>query len=98
MKPKLKIDTDKAVLQGPLTIRYHKEVAALLQKLTDSNVSQIVVDKPSELDLSSVQMLWSLYITKKKSNNRISVVFNLNEQDHNLLSRCGFSSLLTTTL
>ncbi|HEY0741577.1 MAG TPA: hypothetical protein VGD40_08945 [Chryseosolibacter sp.] len=98
MKPKVKMEGDQAVINGPLTIKHHKEVLSLLKKVADGNVSRLVIDHPSELDLSSVQMLWSLCSSKKSTNSPINVVFALNEADTSLLKRCGFSFLITSTL
>ena len=97
MKPKLKIENDRAVINGALTIKHHKEVLHLLQKVADANIPVVVFDHPADLDLSSVQMIWSLYTTKKNTSSPVRLVFNLNEPDYKLLQRCGFSFLLTST-
>lgn len=98
MKPKLKMENDRAVINGSLTIKHHKDVLLLLRKIADTSIPKVVLDHPAELDLSALQMIWSLYITKKNTGSPVTLVFSLNEPDHKLLQRCGFSFLLTSTL
>lgn len=96
MKPKLKVENDHAVIQGALTIKHHRELFQIMKKLFEMKMTKVIVEQPSELDLSAIQMLWSLRISTARENTPMNISFNLSESDQRLLTRCGFSFFCNT--
>lgn len=95
MKPKLKIEGNRAVIHGALTIKYHKEFFQLVRKLEAPEVREVIIDHPTEIDLSAIQMLWLLEVLKRKKMEPVTITFNLNDTDRSLMKRCGFSHVVT---
>lgn len=94
MKPKLKIEGQRATINGVLTIKHCKDIYQMVKKLTETDVHQVVIDNPTEIDLSVIQILWSFRLSQSRKRN-LEVVFILRETDYNLMTRSGFSYFLT---
>ncbi len=69
---------------------YHTELKKALKNKTDVEVK---VDKVETLDLTFIQLLYSLKKSVEKSNKKISFNIKLNNESELLLSNAGLTNL-----
>ena len=101
MKPKVKNEKKrKGVIQialsGDLTLKYHKELSSIFNSIdVTSEVIELRLDQPSAIDLSFLQMLAAYRTERKRKGKLLYVSALLSEADEKLISRTGFSPLLS---
>lgn len=78
---------NKITLDGDLSIKNASEVYQHLIKATDHDPClQVVVSKPSDIDLTTIQLL----LATQKQVKQVGVSFQLPDELNELLIRAGF--------
>jgi hypothetical protein len=100
MKPKVKHVKKpnggvQAVLSGELTLKYHRDIVEIFNTL-DATIEavELLLDRPSGIDLSFLQILAAFQAERKRQGKSLSVSAFLLEADGKLIARTGFSPLM----
>lgn len=99
MKPNVKIfkhptGETQANLAGELTVKYATEVSLCLEKVMNEERLTLVIDEPASVDLSLLQLVYSLKKTREAKGLPLTLRTNVSTNDHSLLARTGFASFL----
>lgn len=95
MKPTLTVLETTASLKGNLTIRHFDALLQIAKELETSTVQTLLIDSPEEIDLTAIQLVWSISSSRRAKGQTLKVGMALADNDIALLRACGLSGLLT---
>jgi len=80
------------LVDGDLNVKNAESIKAMLLKVAGmKNALELKVENVKSLDLSFLQILFAFITSEKASGRKISVIFNLSDENKSLLTRSGFS-------
>ncbi len=87
----------KVFIEGDLSIGNAVEIRSKLQQaLLDFSVVEVVADNVTNIDLTSIQIFYSLLKTPSLTNDKsITLELKLNNDLHVLLEQGGFGAILS---
>jgi hypothetical protein len=100
MKPEFKITRSNELVTldvaGDLTVQYAEEIKKhLLQFSEEDNDLKLSLALVTDMDVSSVQLVYALKRVAKLSKRELSIVFPADHNASELLIRTGMMKLLT---